>query len=230
MWLSDHGCSDIIEAVWLSKEGGEVQDHVICKIDKCGKELREWNRNCFGNVRTMLSRKRKELKEAEKVAMRSGNNHQVRELQKEIAELVDKENRLWFQRSKIMWAKFGDRNSKFFHSQASQMKRKNLIRKLKDPNGRVVEDNEGITKCVVQYYQNLLSSANQQFCDSATNSIQTMITEEMNSKLSSEFTHLEVKQAIKQMTPLKAPRPDGMPPLFYQHYWNLIGDDISNNV
>ena len=129
-----------------------------------------------------------------------------------------------------MWAKFGDRNSKFFYSQASQRKRKNLICKLKDPNGRVVEDNEEIAKCLVQYYQNLLSSANQQFCDSATESIQTVITEEMNSKLSSEFTHLEVKQAINQMAPLKAPRPDGMPPLFYQHYWNLIGDDISNTV
>ena len=94
MWLSNCGCSDIVEMVWLSTEGGEVHDHVIRKIDKCGKELREWNRNCFGNVRTELSRKRKELKEAEKVAMRSGNNHQVRDLQKEIAELVDKENRL----------------------------------------------------------------------------------------------------------------------------------------
>ena len=57
-----------------------------------------------------------------------------------------------------------------------------------------------------------------------------MITKEMNSKLSSEFTHLEVKQAINQMAPLKAPRPDGMPPLFYQHYWNLIIDDISNTM
>ena len=52
----------------------------------------------------------------------------------------------------------------------------------------------------------------------------------MNSKLSFEFTHLEVKQAINQMAPLKAPGPDDMPPLFYQHYWNLIGDDISNTV
>ena len=94
MWLSNRGCLDIVEMVWLSTEGGEVHDHVIRKIDKCGKELREWNRNCFGNVRIELSRKRKELKEAEKVAMRSGNNHQVRDLQKEIAELVDKENRL----------------------------------------------------------------------------------------------------------------------------------------
>ena len=94
----------------------------------------------------------------------------------------------------------------------------------------MVEDNEEIAECLVQYYQNLLSSVNQQFCDSATDSIQTVIIEEMNSKLSSEFTHLEVKQAINQMAPLKAPGPDGMPPLFYQHYWNLIGDDISNTM
>ena len=57
-----------------------------------------------------------------------------------------------------------------------------------------------------------------------------MITKEVNSKLSSKFTHLEVKQTINQMAPLKGPGPDGMPPLFYQHYWNLIGDGISNTV
>ena len=52
----------------------------------------------------------------------------------------------------------------------------------------------------------------------------------MNSMLLSEFTQMEVKQTINQMALLKAPRPDGMPPLFYQYYWNLIGDDISNFV
>ena len=35
-----------------------------------------------------------------------------------------------------------------------------------------------------------------------------MIIEEKNTKLSSEFTQLEVKQAINQMAPLKAPGPD----------------------
>ena len=59
------------EAVWLSREDGDAHDHVICKIDKCGKELRVWNRNCFGSVRMVLSQKRKELKEAEMGAMRS---------------------------------------------------------------------------------------------------------------------------------------------------------------
>ena len=82
MWLSDRVCLDIVEAVWLSREDEGAHDHVIRKIDKRGKELRIWNRNCFGNVRMVLSRKRKELKEAEKVAMRSGNNQQVRDLKK----------------------------------------------------------------------------------------------------------------------------------------------------
>ena len=55
MWLSDCGCSDIVETVWLTKEDEDAHDHVIRKIDKCGKKLRVWNRNCFGNVRMVLS-------------------------------------------------------------------------------------------------------------------------------------------------------------------------------
>ena len=119
MWLSNRGCSDIIEAVWLSRGEEEDHDHVMHKIDKCGKELHKWERDCFRNVKLILSRKRKDLKEAKKLAMRTGNNQHVRMLQKDIAELIDKENRLWFQNAKVTWAKFGNRNSKFFHSHPS---------------------------------------------------------------------------------------------------------------
>ena len=37
--------------------------------------------------------------------------------------------------------------------------------------------------------------------------------------LTSEFQGIEVFQALKQMYPTKAPGPDGMPPLFFQHFW-----------
>ena len=37
----------------------------------------------------------------------------------------------------------------------------------------------------------------------------------MNDGLVEAFTKEEVETALKQMTPLKAPGPDGMPPLFF---------------
>ena len=49
-----------------------------------------------------------------------------------------------------------------------------------------------------------------------------MVTDEMNAELVKEFTALEVKEALNQMAPLKAPGPDGMPPLFYQHFWSIM--------
>ncbi|KAL4597773.1 hypothetical protein ACB092_11G013300 [Castanea dentata] len=82
---------------------------------KCGKELTVWNGDHFGNVQTLLEQKRKELIQVEKEAMKVGQSWWLQELKKEIASLVDREQRMWLQRSKVLWASQGDRNSKFFH-------------------------------------------------------------------------------------------------------------------
>ena len=52
----------------------------------------------------------------------------------------------------------------------------------------------------------------------------------MNDILMDEFHIEEVEVALKQMAPLKAPGPDGMPPLFYQSYWSLLGSDVSTTI
>ena len=48
-----------------------------------------------------------------------------------------------------------------------------------------------------------------------------VVTQEMNHGLLAEFTKSEVDVALKQISPLKAPGPDGLPPIFYQHYWDV---------
>ena len=48
--------------------------------------------------------------------------------------------------------------------------------------------------------------------------VQEVVTEEINVSLAMEYKPEEVVAAIKEMAPLKAPGPDGMPPLFYQSY------------
>ena len=74
----------------------------------------------FGSIRKELEFKKKEIVKAEKEAMRSGQNFRVKELMLELNNLMDKEARMWLQRSKVQWAKYGDKNSKYFHARAIQ--------------------------------------------------------------------------------------------------------------
>uniref|UniRef100_A0A2N9G7B6 Reverse transcriptase domain-containing protein n=1 Tax=Fagus sylvatica TaxID=28930 RepID=A0A2N9G7B6_FAGSY len=73
-------------------------------------------------------------------------------------------------------------------------------------------------------------TANPEQIDEVLDNIQMVVTEEMNNQLIKEFTAEEVDVALKQMAPLKAPGPDGLPPIFYQHYWHLIGKDVTTAV
>ncbi|XP_050249632.1 uncharacterized protein LOC126696915 [Quercus robur] len=92
MWLFDKGCSDTVEAVWLTNEFDHSNNQILGKIEKCGVELTKWSREKFGNVRNELEKKRRQLAEAEKVAMELGLNTRVRELKSEIEILLDREN------------------------------------------------------------------------------------------------------------------------------------------
>ena len=92
---------------------------LIKKIERCGIELKKWSVRSFGSVRKELDQKKKEIVQVEKEAMRSGLNFRVRELMLELNKLKDKESRMWLQRSKVQWAKHGDRNSKYFHARAT---------------------------------------------------------------------------------------------------------------
>lgn len=50
----------------------------------------------------------------------------------------------------------------------------------------------------------------------------------MNGFLASNFTTEEISNAVRGMHPMKAPGEDGLPALFYQHFWHIIGMDVTN--
>ena len=52
--------------------------------------------------------------------------------------------------------------------------------------------------------------------------IQPVVTDSMNRFLCQPFQADEVHKALKQMHPNKSPGPDGMPSLFYQHFWSYL--------
>lgn len=52
----------------------------------------------------------------------------------------------------------------------------------------------------------------------------------MNESLTKTFTREDVETAIKQMAPLKSPRPDGYGACFYQPRWHQVGEEGSKAV
>ena len=149
IWLPDKGCTDTVEVFWLSNGFEQSEDRVIKKIEKYGYELTRWSREKFGSVRKELERNRRLLTEAEKEAMTSGLNYRIRDIKKEIDVLLDRENRMWLQRSKVLWAAQGDKNSRFFHSKATKRCRKNFIEKIRNSDRVWNSDREEVKEFVV---------------------------------------------------------------------------------
>ena len=116
--------------------------------------------------------------------------------------------------------KDGDHNSKFFHAVASQRRRSNEILKLQDSFGRWLSQQSNLKRVVSDYFQSMFTSA----------FTSEVVTLDMNGTLLGEFTHDEVKRALFQMHPTKAPGPNDMNPLFFQKYWHIVGTDVSNAV
>lgn len=48
----------------------------------------------------------------------------------------------------------------------------------------------------------------------------------MNDMLNAPYNQEEVKIALFQMFPIKALGPDGYPVYFFQHHWEICGDDV----
>ena len=77
------------------------------------------------------------------------------------------------------------------------------------------EEDEKIEKVVVEYYNNIFTSRSPIDFSKILHAIQPKVTPLMNQMLLKPFMTEEVRLALKQMYPLKAPGPNGMPPLFF---------------
>ncbi|XP_075633957.1 uncharacterized protein LOC142606505 [Castanea sativa] len=177
-----------------------------------------WNKRVFGHVGKKVVELQRKVEWLELKPSSTETNQALRSARSELNSWLDKEDAMWRQQSRLNWFQAGDRNTSFFYAKASSRQKKNLITGLLDDEDMWQEDEGKVEEIIVGYYQTLFRTNNPTDFMELLAAIQRKVTPVMNQQLTREYSEHEVKAALKQMYPFKAPGSDGMPPLFFQHF------------
>ena len=172
-----------------------------------------------------MSSVRNEIKRLEKLLSDSNlwsSSHddllRFKTLERQLDEHLKIEETMWRQRSRAMWLMEGDKNTKFFHGKANQRRKTNEIHKLKDGDGVWWRGEDHVERILVDHFSDIFSSSNPDDIDVVCEVVRGKLNNDHKEMCATSFSNLEVKEAIFQMHPLKAPGPDGLPALFFQKY------------
>ena len=101
---------------------------------------------------------------------------------------------------------------------------------LLDNDGVWQIEEDKLEEIAIGYFGDLFSTSNPVDFSDLLLAVQPKVTHAMNEWLVRPFVESEVNVALKQMYPLKAPGPNGMPPLFFQHFWSTCGVVVTKTV
>jgi hypothetical protein len=225
-WLLEDNYENMLQSSWNQDEA------IINNLNTVMTNIREWKFHTFEQI---LRQKKEIIGRLNGIQRRiqSGFNHgglgrMEYKFQQELNTILRKEELMWYQRSRAKWLTDGDRNTKYYHLKTVNRRRRNNIVMLKDDNGQWIEDVDQLQKLASDFYRNLFS--NDQLCREwhQTDISYPALTLSMKDKLNAPLADEEIKQAVFQIHPWKAPGPDGFPAGFYQKSWDIVGNSVCN--
>ena len=173
-----------------------------------------------------IKKLQKQVEELSMAEQTEENRTEFLAASKKLDDILLKQEIYWAQRSQIAWLKHGDKNTKFFHSKASQRQRRNMIHGVRDQQNIWVDEVEDIANVATNYFENLFSLGSCDRMEECLEAVQHKVTPDMKEIPSRDYSAEEIKAVLFQMGPTKAPGPYSMNALFYQKFWHIVGDDV----
>eukprot|EP00253_Pinus_taeda_P028479 PITA_28479 len=161
-----------------------------------------------------------------------GLSHQFKtqewDLQGQLMHISREEEIKWRIKSRQLWLKEGDKNTAYFHKQATAKRTRNSVNAIIDSEGNKHNNQEDIKKAASSHFRNLLTKSQEE--ENYSDLLQYLpkgITQEINDALNREIEEEEIRKAIRTLQLDKSPGPDGFPISFYREYWQLIKKDLA---
>ncbi|CAA0810091.1 Unknown protein, partial [Striga hermonthica] len=228
-WIKREGFKEEIEKAWAIPQQGTPFYKLKEHVKQARLALSKWSKLFRADHKEHVAALSLKLEEMRQLG--EGKNWEEWEsIKQELEKEQISEEAFWQQRSKIQWLKEGDRNSHFFHAFTMQRRKQNAISRLLSDQYGIYTKKEEIAKEISNYYHRLFTSEGSHGAQEITNLIPRSINSKMNEQLQAPTCEDEIKAVLFQMNPLKVPGEDGMTPLFCQHFWPILKEDISAAV
>ena len=125
-----------------------------------------------------------------------------------------------------------DKNTSYFHKQAEARKHYKAVTEIQAQN-TTISDQEGIRQAAFKNFETLSSETQRENIDPyryPLSIVPNLIKEDINLKLVEEVSQQEIKEALNQMHPDKAPGLDGFTARFYQQCWGIIKSNLTKMI
>lgn len=182
------------------------------------KALRRWNKEHFCISHEKIKSLEEKLESIQNGRTDPKDQNQLKE---ELCIHKARLESILRQKSREIWLKKRDKNTKYFHTSLTIRRGRNKIVSIKEGNGWIQEQ-KGINDYFIRHFKNLYKSNSPTIPEEFNDLGQKVVTDQENANLIRIPTEEEIKDSIRKLHPLKSPGPDGYPEIFYRNYWNII--------
>uniref|UniRef100_A0A2N9HY11 ABC-2 type transporter transmembrane domain-containing protein n=1 Tax=Fagus sylvatica TaxID=28930 RepID=A0A2N9HY11_FAGSY len=156
----------------------------------------KWNKEAFGNCQGRIKTLTLHIQEIQKKEATENNCKIEARLQQELNEWLLRNETLWRQKSREVWLREGDRNSKFFHISTIIQRKKNTIEALKSDQGSWITEAKEIKKHLSSKFNELFKEDEVEFPADLHNLITPNISVEDNDDLCKIPSTEEINAAL----------------------------------
>jgi hypothetical protein len=181
-WEREPSLASAVEEAWSKRVPCEDLGDINSVLNDVMSNLYRWKSDKFKHFPKEMEKKRILMEDLNTRSNTASELEKTR-LAREMDELLYREEMAWLQRSRVSWLREGDRNTKYFHRQASRRHRKNRIRLLKRPDGSITVDKAEMEAMARNYFQSLFTRDEELDPSIITDLVEECVDDQMNTKL-----------------------------------------------
>lgn len=239
-WLQEESYNNLFKEIWSHPDRGSQENKGILLMENL-KRLKKatilWAKDRKSKQTEELSRINEELQKLESI---EADGYATQESKEKIVALEKHKNQIllakeeeWRLKSREIWLKVGDDNTRFFHNYAKGRKSANTIWHLKDEEGGEAKTFEALSALGVNHFHSLFKDNGEITIAEVIQTAQCFhryVDEEEADHLMDPVTKEEVESVIKSMAKEKSPGPNGWSVELFLHFFEQIGEEITEVV